>query len=122
MQHGAMVAATHTEIEHSGICRREIYQERERLKESRNLLLTAAASQPSVAQPMAGAAPGDGVLQQEAQHLQQSGVARLCAVRHTPAGVLPACTARVGTLTHAVRYLYCCSESSNSTLIHWDLA
>jgi hypothetical protein len=53
---------------------REIYQERERLKESRNSLLTAAA-QPAAAQPLTGAAPDDAALQlqQDPQQLQQPG-------------------------------------------------
>lgn len=53
---------------------REIYQERERLKESRNSLLTAAA-QPAAAQTLAGAAPDDAALQlqQDPQQLQQPG-------------------------------------------------
>ena len=57
---------------------REIYQERERLKESRNSLLTAAA-QPAVTQPLAGAAPDNAALQlqQDPQQLQQPGAERL---------------------------------------------
>lgn len=60
---------------------REIYQERERLKESRNSLLTAAA-QPAAAQPLAGAAPDDAALQlqQDPQQLQQPGAERRCSV------------------------------------------
>jgi hypothetical protein len=78
---------------------REIYQERERLKESRNSLLTAAA------QPTAtGAAPDDAALQlqQDPQQLQQPGAERPRSVRTQLCRHASACRSRgAQCLTHA---------------------